>query len=567
MTNPVKRFFLFCSGATRSILDMKGCDVDHSKYVGIGVTIFFTAVLASLSGGYALFTVFRSGWSAFAFGVLWGLIIFNLDRSIVSSIRKKKIAANAPLAERLTAKATEILKAVPRLILAIFISIVITKPLELKFFGAEIQGQLTNDLAVDRNNRENVINVAFADIATLEQETGQLKNRQVELENEVTRRVKVASGELDGWGGTKDPGDGPEYKKRQAETREAQAQLNAFKTRYAPVIEANEQQIINRKAERAQRLKEVFQTIDNSGGLLKQLEALSKLSGEHPTAGLASMFLIFLFISLETAPILVKLFSNRGPYDDYLDAIEHGVYANQRKTISDTNDEINTLVALSKQRNADRISTELQMSQNTMASWTTLAPQDYHDAQVEIARIGIALWRANELQRLKQVTPPAPFASQPAMSMTQSSATVNANPPATLTANPPATVNANASPSVSQPTSPAAVTARMTNLPGPSNTVSPPVSPTVAASNNGGGVQPSAGPITPPAPGQAAPAGVSQTAASAGAQSNSSVNQQGLAAVQAASASAAPPGAPAVTAASQSSNNNASSSATPEQTP
>ncbi len=76
-------------------------------------------------------------------------------------------------------------------------------------------------------------------------------------------------------------------------------------------------------------------------------------------------------------------------------------------------------MALSKQRNADRISTELQMSQNTMASWTTLAPQEYHDAQVEIARIGVALWRANELNRLKQVTPPVAFAGQSSQPTTQ----------------------------------------------------------------------------------------------------------------------------------------------------
>ncbi len=101
MTNPIKRFFLFSSGATRLILDMKGCEVEHSKYVGIGVTIFFTAVLAALSGGYAMFTVFRNGWLALAFGMLWGLIIFNLDRFIVSSIRKKSIPTSAPLTERI----------------------------------------------------------------------------------------------------------------------------------------------------------------------------------------------------------------------------------------------------------------------------------------------------------------------------------------------------------------------------------------------------------------------------------------------------------------------------------
>lgn len=566
MTNPIKRFFLFSSGATRLILDMKGCEVEHSKYVGIGVTIFFTAVLAALSGGYAMFTVFRNGWLALAFGMLWGLIIFNLDRFIVSSIRKKSIPTSAPLTERIRAKAGEILKAVPRLILAVFISIVITRPLELKFFGAEIQGQLTHDLAEERADREKTIDVEFADIAKVEEETGKLKTRLLELENEVTRRVKVASSEADGWGGTQDPGDGPEYKKRLAETKEAQAELNSFRTQYAPVIQANEQQTTKRKAERAEKLKGVFKKIDDSGGLLKQLEALSALAQAHPSTSLASWFIIFLFISLETAPILVKLFSNRGPYDDYLDAIEHHVYATQRKTISDTNDEVNTLVALSKQRNADRISTELQMSQNTMASWTTLAPQEYHDAQVEIARIGVALWRANELNRLKQVTPPVAFAGQSSQPTTQSPASVTANP---------------TPPNVSQATSPAGVTnSAGASSPGSPPPVSPSVSPSVsspvAASNNGGGVQPNVGAATPTAPTQPAAAagvpaaGVSAAgvpAATAGAQSSPSTpSQQGSTAPQTASASP-PSSVPPVVQASQSLNNSTSGPGSSEQVP
>ena len=91
MINPVKEFFLFCSGASRTILGMNGCEVEHGKYAGIGATIFFTATLAALSGGYAMFTAFRQEKLAIIFGLLWGLIIFNLDRFIVSSIKKQRM--------------------------------------------------------------------------------------------------------------------------------------------------------------------------------------------------------------------------------------------------------------------------------------------------------------------------------------------------------------------------------------------------------------------------------------------------------------------------------------------
>ena len=59
---------------------------EHNKYVGIGATVFFTGVLATISGGYALFSVFKSVYPAIAFGIIWGMVIFNLDRFIVSTL-------------------------------------------------------------------------------------------------------------------------------------------------------------------------------------------------------------------------------------------------------------------------------------------------------------------------------------------------------------------------------------------------------------------------------------------------------------------------------------------------
>ena len=47
----VTRFFWFCSGA--HIDTLKKYPIEHNKYVGIGATIFFTALFAALSGGYS----------------------------------------------------------------------------------------------------------------------------------------------------------------------------------------------------------------------------------------------------------------------------------------------------------------------------------------------------------------------------------------------------------------------------------------------------------------------------------------------------------------------------------
>ena len=82
--------------------------------------------MAFIASSYALYTVFDTVYAAIFFGLIWGLLIFNLDRFIVSTIKKR---ANFK---------SELLQATPRIILAIIIAVVISKPLEMKIFEKEI---------------------------------------------------------------------------------------------------------------------------------------------------------------------------------------------------------------------------------------------------------------------------------------------------------------------------------------------------------------------------------------------------------------------------------------------
>ena len=128
----LKSFFILCSGVDKNLL--QGCsEGEQTKYVGIGATVFFTAIMAFIASAYALFTVFDSVYPALLFGIVWGLLIFNLDRFIVSTIRKRDNFFN------------ELIQASPRIILAIIIAIVISKPLEIKIFEKEINTVLLKE--------------------------------------------------------------------------------------------------------------------------------------------------------------------------------------------------------------------------------------------------------------------------------------------------------------------------------------------------------------------------------------------------------------------------------------
>ena len=115
--------------------------------------------MAGLAGGYAFYTIFEPKGNAInsfetakgivgnydavhiptmlkalVFGTIWGLIIFNIDRFIVTSTGK------GDGTEDITRK--ELRGALPRIIMGAIIAITISKPVEIRMFKTEIDVKL-----------------------------------------------------------------------------------------------------------------------------------------------------------------------------------------------------------------------------------------------------------------------------------------------------------------------------------------------------------------------------------------------------------------------------------------
>jgi hypothetical protein len=312
--NHLSRFFWFCSGANFPIL--KRTLTESNKYIGIGATVFFTGVLAAIAAGYALFTVFESIWPALFFGLLWGMMIFNLDRFIVSSMRKKEdVWAEWKLA-------------IPRLVLAVLLALVISKPLELKMFEREINRKL------DEKKTEFIItsklNLAkgFPEIQTLEVKKDSLKAElaksesfrdQVQDEYDAERfgeKTSGTSGIL---------GLGTNANKKEQQLDAAQVALVELRKRNQIRIDTLDSQIRDFSQLRQLEFEKQQAGIDSFGGLAARMDALDLLTKESAAMALANVFIMLLFIAIETAPIFVKLISPRGPYDDLLELAEDKV--------------------------------------------------------------------------------------------------------------------------------------------------------------------------------------------------------------------------------------------------
>jgi hypothetical protein len=305
----LKEFFWFCAGINRSLI--KRCPTDTAKYTGIGAAVFFTGLLAALSGGYAVFTVFESiGW-AIGFGLLWGLIIFNLDRFIVSTMRKQKKAF-----------ATELLTASPRILLAVMLAIVISKPLELKIFSKEIDRKLvTLEEEIYQKEIQDLEQRYTGQLLSIEEQSNQLKE---EIRTKTEKRdalALAAQQEADGTGGSGKRNAGPIYQIKKADADQAQSELTALNQNYQPLIlqkQAEWNTLFEQKQTEIANLKR-----NPWNGMAAQLQALSILGQENEAIRVANIFIMLLFILLECTPIISKLISGRGPYDELLEIREH----------------------------------------------------------------------------------------------------------------------------------------------------------------------------------------------------------------------------------------------------
>ncbi len=306
----LKRFFIICSGADTDIL--KECSVgEQNKYAGIGATVFFTAVMAFIAASYALYTVFDNLYSSIFFGLIWGLLIFNLDRYIVSTIKKTGHVID------------ELIQASPRIILAIIIAMVISKPLELKIFEKEI-----NQVLLEQKNEMTLANktqIAEQFTPSIEGLNNDILTLQQEIdtkEAEVNQLYDTYIAEAEGTAGTKLLGKGPVYKEKREKHDALLAELQQLKADNKVKIASIESEIVKLKGDYNTQVTTTQPIINNFDGLMARVDALGKLPW------LPSFFIFMLFLAIETSPIFAKLLSPKGAYDFKLDDQETALKTN-----------------------------------------------------------------------------------------------------------------------------------------------------------------------------------------------------------------------------------------------
>lgn len=309
--NRLGSFFIFCSGAVNTIL--KRCPSDYNKFQGIGATIFFTGILSAISAGYALYTVFETYTVSIGFALIWGMMIFNLDRFIVSGMRKKSNVIK------------ELGVAVPRIILAIFIGIVVATPLELKLFESEINAEIGLMQQESYKQQDDLLKKRYeSDIAVIQKEINTLRGQLDKAGLERTTKTNEALAEADGTGGSRIRAMGNIYKAKSKAAEKADQDYQLMLTTVQPKLDEQYQKLNDIEIQKKTDMDNLSRA--SLTGFASRLKAMHRLSDREDAIWAASIFITLLFLIIECAPILVKLISEKTPYDQRLNTLETEYY-------------------------------------------------------------------------------------------------------------------------------------------------------------------------------------------------------------------------------------------------
>lgn len=419
----LNEFLWVCAGANRKVL--RQCPTDYAKYAGIGGTILFTALMAMLSGGYALYTVFDDERTAILFGVFWGLLIFNLDRFIVNTMYSDG---------KVTISWKEFTSGLPRIVMAIFLGIVISTPLELRIYESEIDVRIAEDAAQkikeyranDEHRRDSLLNAIIdirntADVVPeLIGMSGQAANLQesiINKDSEISAVWKVIES-LKLQRSKTDP-ESEKYRKLSNELnkkyaektnlniqkKQLQGQLAVVSKEYRDAVEKAQKQKEELIALIQKQIDEITKRLEDSksyedlinkeyGGFEARMKAFQEMRDDNKSTDRSAWCIMLLFIIIETAPTFFKMMIASGPYDDLLRAEMHRVKVLSDKRISDINDEVNTEVKISVEKNIERLNAEMLANKKVMERIAM--------AQAQLLETAIEEWRKEELIKIKE---------------------------------------------------------------------------------------------------------------------------------------------------------------------
>lgn len=323
-SSKIMKFLWDCAGGDRYLLE-RSTYSDQIKYMCLGGIVFATGAMAGLAGGYAFYTIFSPKTAdvlnktkyvienpdniptdiptvlmSIVFGCIWGLIIFNIDRFIVTSTGKGDGTEKITMDEFKTA--------IPRIIMGIIIAITISKPIEIRMFQSEIafgvkqyqdsvKGLRLTQAQENYNRSVLELKKGLGKIQTeIDAKEKQISNYDLQIQREIVGAN----------------GNGAAYGPRAKKLDDLKKLLEGkvSKLKMTPDFLNSQIDIRKYEIEKQKKIIQVDKEIATLDGLLLRIILSHKLAGFW-----ISLFITLLFMAIELTPIFFKLMLTKTTYD------------------------------------------------------------------------------------------------------------------------------------------------------------------------------------------------------------------------------------------------------------
>jgi hypothetical protein len=362
--NATTRFLWWCAGADEKILRYSSYS-DHVKYVGIGGVVLATGFMAALSMGFAIHTIFNEWFVTIPIAIIWALIVFNLDRFIVSSTGKGDGESSISL--------KELGNATPRLFMAILLGLTISAPLETKIFWKEIEREWieTKDQLVRKKSFE--IEQLFLT------RTQDLEKQKIEKKKDEASQILLVKEKEDRVTKERKSGTGVQWQKdtaalgvEQRKLLQIRSQLDSLEKSLSVLLPVKSHELDSARTK----------IMSDTSGFLDQIMMLEKLSTDgkkvpelDEAKGIIKVgpdnkpiyqeiigpafwpiwLVRLLFMIIEIAPVLLKLMLIKSPYDYMNENVNQILESKQGISLQHMTDEHSQVHKLKENFNPKRI--------------------------------------------------------------------------------------------------------------------------------------------------------------------------------------------------------------------
>jgi hypothetical protein len=301
LSTPMQRFFWWFAGADIHLLEM--CRSDWHRFTAIGIFVVIVGALATISGTFFLTQALSvPTYLALFGGLFWGGVIVSVDRVLLTHFEKGK---------------RQLMRALPRIGLAVVISLVINHPLLLKMFEGEIEARLfeVKKNKLDTARTSSTKQTARASLNEQITKVQERLTRLQEIKDEAEADMNKERGGVKTDKTTGTIGEGGVFGLKKKIFDDASANLEKERPALDAQLSDLRSKLADIEKEIALEVGEVNDKESKAGGVLNRQKALSSILREDSSLAFEAMCLFLVLLGVETLPLTQKLLSPMRRYD------------------------------------------------------------------------------------------------------------------------------------------------------------------------------------------------------------------------------------------------------------